>query len=237
MLADQIDDRGDPLSVLAKGILALQAGNYDEARRLAVRAKANYQGSPDSSFDILIAQSYHRQGSYKEAVGAFENARETSEAAQDDAQHSILTNLGASYYAWAQTVPEGEDRLALLEKAAEIEAKARALASDEPTTFANSAITLNALGRHDEALAALAGYDGEESGEIELQRAFAHGALGNPALAFDHLSQALALDPTLALTAALSDSLASLRADPGFLEIFVLYLPEDTVDELVAMWE
>lgn len=228
-IAERIEGRGDSIALLAKATLALRREQYRDARALAIEAKAKHSGEPESAFDILIAQSYHMEGEYQNAVGAFEKA---NEIASGEEKVSILSNMGASYFAWAQTVDSDEDRkTALLEKAVEIERQSRNLTKTVPAVYVNGVVTLNALGRHSEALGVLEEYRGPESGEVEFAFANTFALLGRKAKALDKLSSALKLNRSLAMNALLDDDFEGLRPDPEFVTILLLYLPKEIIEE------
>lgn len=233
-LASRVAGSGHPVAMLAQASVELNKGNYKRARTLALDAKLRHSGDPENAYDIIIAQSYHKEGRYQDAIGAWQKAAET---ADEEGLISVLSNMGASYHAWARSVSDDEPRkIALMEKAAEIEGRVRGLTSTEPAVYANGAVTLNDLGRNADALGVLKEYKGKESDQIQYALANTYALLGRNSASLDALGSALRLNNELALQAGLDEDFSVLRSDPEFEQILSTYLPEQLIEAIRESW-
>ncbi len=204
LIATLAQESGDEsLSNLARAQAAAARGANDEAITLATEAR-HQSSEPNSIFDILIAQSYYEKGEFDKAISSFEDALKLAE--DDSERNSILSNLGAASYAMAEDEPtDSPNRTYHLKRAAEYEAKARALSTDNPIVYANSAVTLNALGESEEALRVLNQFTGVRDDTLKYAFASTYAliGMGKEAIAAlesisdegDYLSMKIALDP------------------------------------------
>ncbi len=229
-----LDDEHHPVAYLMRAQKLLKQGNFSEARNLALQAKSMPQEQDKTVFDVFIAQTFFKERKFKDAVGAWQKALATADERESP---SIVNNLATSYHAWAEEESSPDARRALLEKAAEYHARARQLAPEQPEVYANSSITLNALGRPEEARQVLEAYKGPESANVQYQLAATYALLNRPTDSLDLLVQALRRGGrTLALAAAFDSDFASMRADPEFKDVLTTHLGEDASQSLTKIW-
>jgi tetratricopeptide (TPR) repeat protein len=232
--AGEFDGKTNPVALLARAHATMKRGDYKEARRLAMEAKSRGNSEKESVFDVVVAQSYHLEGKYKEAIGAWEKALDIGDTTST---LSILNNLGASYFAWAQQHSKDSERQKeLLKKASEYGERACNMTQDNSGVYVNQSVTLNALGESGRALQTLESYKGEVSPNIDYQFAATYALLGRKGEAIERLSQSLKGGTVIAIKASLDDDFKCLRSDADFKRVLSIQLSPSLIEKIEESW-
>ncbi len=177
-----------------------------------------------------MAQSYYREGKYREAIGGFENIIATVSK-----NSTIYNNLGSAYFALSREETDQKEKKRLAEKALSAQTKAIELEPTSPETVVNISIVLNSLDRYAEAEELLTRWKGEDP-SIYYQLGATRALRSNIAASIQALSMSFQLDKAKALDAAADEDFALLRSNDSFRDLLQRYLGDKLMKAIKLAW-